>query len=229
MSKEIKAITLAQIALSTNQVAALTAPTPAQYVRTKPGRGGKKVSYVEGGYVTNQLNKVFGPMNWSFKVTERGETQRKNENNAEGEVWVYGELTIHDHKRGYNVAKGQYGQHPIHLKVPYGDALKAAETDALKKCASLFGIALDVYWNLLDTSVQEPAAQVPQTPQPVSATSTKPKQLSVFERSKLWVEQTTDRTQLSNALQRVDGTPELTLAEKIQLKRKLNEKIGIKN
>ena len=81
----------------------------------------------------NRLNQVLGPLNWSFRVTERGQTERKNEKTSEGEVWVYGELTIHDHKSGASVVKGQFGQHPIHANVPIGDAYKAAETDSLKK------------------------------------------------------------------------------------------------
>src|SRR3990167_9722450 len=145
------------VELKQNQVAILNAPTPKEFIKTRQGKGGKQFSYVEVGYVINQLNRTFGPLNWSFQVTERGETQRKVDTKAEGEVWVYGELTIHDHAKGYKMVKGQYGQHPVYPNVPYADALKSAESDALKKAASLVGIALDVFWKYLD--VQEPVKE----------------------------------------------------------------------
>lgn len=144
------AIVMHEVQLSPRQTGIVQQETPQALIKTKPGRGGKRVTYVEGGYVISKLNEVFSPLGWEFKVTERGETERKNEKSAEGEVWVYGELTIIDHKKGYRTTKGQYGQHPIHANVPIGDAYKAAATDALKKCASLIGIALDVYWGQLD-------------------------------------------------------------------------------
>lgn len=144
------AIVLQEISLSPRQTGIVNAETPKDLIKSKPGRGGKRVAYVEGGYVISKLNQAFSPLGWEFKITERGQTDRKNENKAEGEVWVYGELTIIDHKNNFRTTKGQYGQHPIHEKVPIGDAYKAAATDALKKCASLLGIALDVYWGTLD-------------------------------------------------------------------------------
>ena len=56
---------------------------------------------------------------------------------------------------GYEISKTQYGQHTVAKNVPIGDAFKAASTDCLKKCASLFGVALDVYWSLLDSEEKQ--------------------------------------------------------------------------
>jgi hypothetical protein len=143
------------------------------FIKEKPGRGGKKVSYVETGYVVSRLNAIFSPVGWSFRITERGTTERKNETSSEGEVWVYGELTVYDHAKGYSVTRGQYGQHPIHQKVPIGDAYKSAGSDALKKCASLFGIASDVYWK-----IGEQEAGTPEVPaKPVKKTSITPEDM----------------------------------------------------
>jgi len=172
-TKEEKALVLHEIGLSARADGVIKAETPKALIKEKPGRGGKKVTYVEGGYVISQLNAAFSPVGWEFKVTERGESPRKTENNAEGEVWVYGELTVIDHKNNWRVTKGQYGQHPIHKNVPIGDAFKAAGTDALKKCASLYGIALDVYWGQLDS--------------PVDAKAKAPNNEELFERAKLMV------------------------------------------
>lgn len=218
-----KAIVLSQVAVTENQLAAINAPTPAQYVKTKPGRGGRPVKFVEGGYVINKLNQVFGPLNWSFKVTERGQTDRKTEQKTDGEVWVYGELTIHDHKKGYVVTKGQTGQHPVHQNVPIGDAYKAAGTDALKKCASLFGIALDVYWGILDTGA-------PETPKPPKGAGTPPpKPAKPFDVAKEFIRQNSDPQILGNAIQRIKDHDKLTVAEKYQLTKQINAKLGIKD
>lgn len=143
-------LVISQIALATRQNRIIKAETPREFVKERAGKGGKKFTYVETGYVIARLNEAFSPLGWEFKITERGETQRKNENSTEGEVWVYGELTIIDHKQGFRVTKGQYGQHNVYEKVPMGDAYKAAASDALKKCASLMGIALDIYWSASD-------------------------------------------------------------------------------
>lgn len=169
-----------EIALTPRQNEIVLAPTPQAMVKSKPGRGGRKVSYVEGGYVVSVLNAAFSPLGWDFEIVEHGESNRSTEKSAEGEVWVKGKLTIIDHKQGFRVSKTQFGQHPIHKNVPIGDAYKAAATDCLKKCASLLGIALDVYWG--------------QDEAPKTGTATTPK-LSAneqFERAKLMVNSTRD-------------------------------------
>ncbi len=148
--KPTTAIVVREVALSAHQNTVLTAETPKQFIKEKPGRGGKKVSFIEGGYVISQLNAAFSPFGWDFEIVDQGQTDRKIEKSAEGEVWVRGKLTIVDHMNGYRVSKTQYGQHPIHTNVPIGDAFKSAGTDALKKCASMLGIGLDVYWGQMD-------------------------------------------------------------------------------
>lgn len=145
--KKIQAIVLRQVELAPQQIQAIQKKTPEIYVKTRIGRGKKDVKYVEVGYVINTLNEVLGTLNWDFEVLDQGKTERKNEKNAEGEVWVRGRLTILDHKNNFKVSKTQYGQHNIHVNVPIGDAFKAASSDSLKKCASMFGIGLDLMWN----------------------------------------------------------------------------------
>lgn len=117
-------------------------PTPLEFTKKRPGKGGKEFTYVEGGYVIARLNQIFSPVGWDFEVVEHILEVK--------EVVVKGQLTIKDHVNGYEVKKTQYGTHPRYAEVPLGDSLKAASTDCLKKCASLFGVALDVYWQQLD-------------------------------------------------------------------------------
>ncbi len=157
--KNSKAIVLSEVSLAPRQQTAISQVTPPMFIREKPGRGGKMVSYVETGYVISRLNTTFSPAGWDFEVIADGKTERQTENNTEGEVWVRGKLTIIDHKKGYRVSKTQYGQHPIHKNVPIGDAYKSAASDCLKKCASMFGIAHDVYWKIAEAENESVTAK----------------------------------------------------------------------
>ena len=116
-------------------------PTPEEFIKQRPGKGGKEFTYVEGGYVIARLNQMFKNC-WDFVIIE--------ERIEPNEVVVRGKLVVKDFKSGYEVSKTHYGTKLRNAGVPLGDTLKAAATDCLKKCASLFGIALDVYWQQLD-------------------------------------------------------------------------------
>lgn len=128
--------------LTQEQKSKIYVPTPPEFIKKRKIRGGGMASYVEIGYVVKKLNEIFGVLNWNFQIIRETLTDKS--------VGVYGELTIKDHQRGYTLTKGQYGNHPRYPEIPIGDTLKAAASDCLKKCASMFGIALDVYWKELD-------------------------------------------------------------------------------
>lgn len=131
--------------LSSAQINYLTRKTPEEYVKKRVGPGGTKLDYVEVGYIVDLLNRAFG-WDWDFKIT--GEQIGKRQ------VWVRGELTVRFSDR--MVTKSQYGGAIIKLSKstnePFSiaDDLKAAASDSLKKCASLLGVAGDVYWKDLD-------------------------------------------------------------------------------
>jgi len=135
-----KAIVLREIQLSPRANEVIKTITPVEFIRRRKGKGNKIFDYVEVGYVISQLNKAFTPIGWQFEVLE--------EKVLSTEVYVKGKLTIKDYKTGYEVFKTQYGTKEIYAnnKTPIGDLLKSASSDCLKKCASLFGLALDVYW-----------------------------------------------------------------------------------
>lgn len=115
--------------------------TPKKFVKRRQGRGGKMLDYVETGYIISKLNEVFNYM-WSFEVIE--------DKIGESQVYVKGKLTAHL-SPDIAITKVQYGGSDIKRKadgkpVDIGDDMKAASSDALKKCASLFGIASDIFW-----------------------------------------------------------------------------------
>lgn len=127
--------------MSERQATFLIQKTPPQHVYKRPGKGGQTWSYVTGNYVEKALNFAFG-WNWDFEVQSHGK---------EGDmVWVLGKLTVKD-DHGHTITKSQFGRADIKFKknskemLDYGNDLKAATTDSLKKAASLLGIASDIY------------------------------------------------------------------------------------
>lgn len=127
--------------MSEKQVVRLVQKTPPQHIYTRPGKGGQTFTYVTGHYVEKVLNYAFG-WNWDFEIVAHG---------REGsQVWVQGKLTVKD-DRNHTITKSQFGRADIKFlkgtkdAVDFGNDLKAASTDAMKKCASLLGIASDIY------------------------------------------------------------------------------------
>ena len=127
--------------MSEKQVIKLVQKTPEKYVYKRPAKGGGEWSYVTGHYVERVLNFTFG-WTWDFEVSSHG---------REGDmVWVLGKLTVKD-DHGHTIIKSQFGRADIKFKknskemLDFGNDLKSATTDAMKKCASLLGIASDIY------------------------------------------------------------------------------------
>lgn len=122
-------------------------------------------SYVTYEDVTDRLNQVLGPFSWSFKVKEWGirETWSTGEHPDE-QIWCIGQLTVPG-EDGRHVVREQFGaallqRKKLVEKVPQGEGMKpvevtkkgdvndlandikAAATDAFKKCAQSLGVGL---------------------------------------------------------------------------------------
>lgn len=111
-------------------------------IKTKPGRGNTRLSYVEGANYIRRLNEAFGG-EWSFEIVEY--------QILESEVIVRGRITVLG--ADGSIIKEQWGGHPRNRGSDLGDVLKSATTDALKKCASLFGVGLHLYSDAPDEEV----------------------------------------------------------------------------
>ena len=116
--------------MQNEQIRALSRPF--DDIKTRPGRNGQSISYIEGQAVVQRLNEALAG-EWSFKVLEH--------DIREGEVIVLGEL------RAGDVVKQAFGGSEVTRTrdgkvVSLADDLKAAATDALKKAATLLGIGL---------------------------------------------------------------------------------------
>jgi Rad52/22 family double-strand break repair protein len=113
----------------------LTRPFETGQIKRRHGHHGKELSYVDVASVITRLNEAFDH-EWTFEVTSH-EIQ-------ENEAIVVGRLTAG------GVTKMHFGGSAITLDrdgrvVSIADDLKSAASDALKKCASLLGVALEMY------------------------------------------------------------------------------------
>lgn len=137
-----KSLTIPKTWLSEKQITRLVEKTPAQYVYKRPGKGGGTWDYVTVAYVQRVLDFAFG-FNWDFEIVQHGKEA--------DHVWVLGKLTVYSENGERKIVKSQFGRSEVKHKqggkelLDYGNDLKAATSDALKKCASMLGIARDIY------------------------------------------------------------------------------------
>ena len=116
----------------------LEQPFGPEQIKQREGNFGKKLDYIEGHAVIQRLNDAFESA-WSFEITEHQVLE------AVDEVVVVGKFTAGE------VVKMQFGSSRITRARESGDMislsddLKAAATDALKKCATMLGVGLHLY------------------------------------------------------------------------------------
>lgn len=137
---------------------AMNGEIPEWAKQTRPGRGGKAFTYISHGYVTDELNRVFGPFwNWKLLPGANGEyhtiTTYEEDGKEVKEVTTVGELTI----RVYDamgrlletiVRHGEGGK-VWERKTTLADAKQSSSSDALKRAAFRLGkrFGLQLYWD----------------------------------------------------------------------------------
>ena len=115
----------------------LEKPFTPEQIKRRQGTNGDVLDYIEGSAVIQRLNECFDS-EWIFEIQEH--------RMYDDEVVVLGKLTAQ------GVTKSQFGKSRItrcrvdKSIVSLGDDLKAAATDCMKKCATLFGIGLHLYF-----------------------------------------------------------------------------------
>lgn len=116
----------------------LEQPFATNQIKHRESSFGRTVDYVEGHTVIHRLNEALEGR-WPFEVISH--EVRDNE------VIVLAKLTAEE------ITKTQFGSSRVTIARDTGeilslaDDLKAAATDALKKCATLLGVGLQVYGN----------------------------------------------------------------------------------
>lgn len=144
---EIGKLLKVESSLTTTQIQKFFSATPKEKIKSRPAKGGGQWDYVAGSYVTQVLNSLFG-FNWSFEVVTS--MQEALATAKTGSVVVQGRLKV---KIGDEwITKEQYGRKEVAFKkntdkepLDFGNDMKAAATDAKKKCASELGLFADVY------------------------------------------------------------------------------------
>jgi len=128
------------------QIAMLNETTPEKYIQKKKGRGGLLLDYVEANYIIGRLNATF-QYNWDTEIIDKiigRETKQ---------IAVLVRLKAR-FLNGQEVQKDAWGGSEIKCYkgngeiVDLADDIKAAESDGIKKAASMLGIAWDVYAGL---------------------------------------------------------------------------------
>jgi len=116
----------------------LEKPFTPEQIKRRQGTNGDVLDYIEGCAVIQRLNECFDA-EWIFEIQEHRV--------YDDEVVVLGNLTAQ------GVSKSQFGKSRITRSkkdnsiISLGDDLKAAATDCLKKCATLFGVGLHLYFD----------------------------------------------------------------------------------
>lgn len=136
---------LATYGLSDAQRIILNQTTPKDAIKYRQGRGNTRLAYVTHAWVNGLLNQAFGHR-WDWQVLD---TLIVPDSANPLEVIVKGRLTVYL-PDGTQIVKEQFGASDVKRTkqgdvLSLGDDLKAASSDALKKAASLLGVALDLY------------------------------------------------------------------------------------
>jgi len=127
------------------QVALLALPTPEKYVMQRQGRGGLMLDYVEFNYIIGRLNATF-IFDWDTEIIE----QIIDYENKQVAMKV--RLTVR-FANGKEIKKDAWGGSAVKFTkagemMDLANDLKGAESDGIKKAASMLGICWDVYSGL---------------------------------------------------------------------------------
>lgn len=120
--------------------------TPKTVIKQRQGAGGRMFAYVPIDYVVKELDDAFGIF-WEFITDDVRVTSKQ--------VIVRGRLVVKS-PDGFSISRPGTGRANIKFyqgtkdPVDEGNDEKAATSDAIKKAASLYGIASDVYYKELE-------------------------------------------------------------------------------
>jgi hypothetical protein len=109
----------------------LRAPIPGDKVKTRKGKGGRELRYIQAPTVIERLDEAVGPGNWTLETTM-----------AEAFVKVRLTLLLPD---GRHVFRDGIGGYPDNQEMSQEDIVKGGASDALKRAGALFGIGLNLY------------------------------------------------------------------------------------
>ena len=138
--------------LSEQALAVVTRPLAKDKIKQRQGPAGMKFNYISTDVVIGLLNEAF-VHNWNTRIV--------SSTIYDGTAVVGLELSVPD-ADGQYIAKQQFGSCNITKGMGPGEAFKGAASDAIKKCATLLGIGLELYQD--DDTASKPGPRLPQTP-----------------------------------------------------------------
>jgi len=151
------------MSLDPKSVEVLTRALPKDKIHTRPGKAGMEFAFITPDFVIETLNEAFGS-EWGTKIV----FQEVYDNVVVVGLQLYVPTTD-----GKYVAKEQFGSCEITRGLDTGSAFKGAASDALKKCATLFGVGLELYKDESEAPAATAPAFRPPSPRP-SAPPTPP-------------------------------------------------------
>lgn len=137
----------------------LDSKIPRDVISERDGGGGRKLSYLEGWYVIDRLNKVVGQGNWSYETEEmrlvrEGTIKDKYGNDVHTAHYI-AKVTLNARLSPGVEDRSLYSGWSTFSDYGYGDgsdknnpgkahelAVKEAVTDAVKRCAKNLGMSL---------------------------------------------------------------------------------------
>ena len=129
----------------------LEKPFAPNEIKQRKGRNNKMMDYVEGHTVVQRLNDIFDA-EWKFTIQSHEIREDLDQ------VIVLGKLNVP------GAVRMQFGSSQLTRAkdsgkiIAVGEDLKSAATDALKKCATLFGVGLYLYRKDRKLGTSRPAA-----------------------------------------------------------------------
>lgn len=117
---------------------------PRDVVREREGGGRSKLSYLEGHYVIDRLNKVFGPLGWAsdanITLVHEGKVNDKYVAHYVAKVRIVAEVDgLRTEHNDYGYGDGMDRSNPGKA---HELAVKEAVTDGIKRCAKNFGMSM---------------------------------------------------------------------------------------
>ena len=138
-------------------------PLPKDKIKQRPGKAGMTFDFVTPDFIINLLNEAFD-YRWNTDVFHQS---------MYGDTAVVGlNLTVWD-AEGNAINKAQFGSCDVGRGMGPGEAFKGAASDAMKKTATLLGVALELYSDddASKQKFQKPAvpSRAPAPPAPTGA------------------------------------------------------------
>ena len=111
-----------------------------QDLLTRPGPGGRRLTYISGEGISRSLNEIFGHEGWSLEIKSITQTSKEQDKRNRWNVGYLAQVRLTLVQTGaYREDMGSGDSVDSNLQTAIGHAMKSSITDALKRAARHFG------------------------------------------------------------------------------------------